>query len=490
MEQNLQKKYGLVTAICLVVGAVIGSGIFFVNETIFGRVGGNLMEAVVAWLIGGAIMFVMMWVWGKLASEKAGMGGLLEYTDDLLGKKYSYFLGWFLGTILYPAFVAVLAWVTARFTATLLGWDMVFTSGAVWMLAGVYLIGIYVMNVISPKLAGFFQVSTTFIKVIPLILMGIVGIVVGITSGQTAENLTFLVDPNSPLAVSNPLFYAILSTVFAYAGSEEVLMMSSEIKERNKNLPKAIIIGSIIIIAIYVTYTIGVFGAIEAGTLSTAGGVTAAFQNLFGQVFGSVLMVFVIISCLGAMNSAMMAGSRAFYALAIRGTGPAPEYVKQVDAKTDMPPTSAAMSLLFCGIIFFIVFANAQDMGTYHALVETNPELLEQFPQLYHRRWFGGINFAVSSLAPVTLMALYVPVFVTIMIKKTAWNVLNRFIMPILSILGALTLIYMVFYNNSSYSNWWQVWNAPTVWWYLAFFGVIMGIAAIFLIFNKTIETE
>lgn len=473
MEQNLQKKYGLITAICLVVGAVIGSGIFFVNETIFGRVGGNLSDAVIAWLIGGAIMFVMMWVWGKLASGKAGMGGLLEYTDDLLGKTYSYFLGWFLGTILYPAFVAVLAWVTARFTATLLGWEMVNTSGPVWMLAGVYMIGVYVMNVISPKLAGFFQVSTTFIKVIPLILMGVVGLIFGLTTGQTAENLTFVIaEPRA----GNPLFYAILSTVFAYAGSEEVLMMSSEIKNREKNLPKAIIIGSIIIIAIYVTYTIGVFGAIDAGTLSTAGGVTAAFQNIFGPIFGNILTVFVIISCLGAMNSAMMAGSRSFYALAVRKTGPKPDYVKQVDAKTDMPPTSAALSLLFCGIIFFIVFANAQDMGNY--------------PYVYHRRWFGDINFAVSSLAPVTLMALYIPVFVAVMIKQKTWNIFNRFLMPILSILGALSLIYMVFYNNYHGEDkiWWQFWRilqAPTVWWYILFFSIIMAIAAVFLVMNK-----
>ena len=461
MEQkNLQKKYGLLTAISLVVGAVIGSGIFFVNETIFGRVGGNLFYAVLAWLIGGAIMFVMMWVWGQLAGGKAGMGGLMEYTDDLLGKTYSYFLGWFLGTILYPAFVAVLAWVTARFTATLLGWDMVNTGGHVWMLAGVYMVGIYVMNVISPKLAGIFQVSTTFIKVIPLILMGVIGVIFGISTGTTTENLTFVVDPDSILAVSNPLFYAILSTVFAYAGSEEVLMMSSEIKDREKTLPKAIIIGSIIIIAIYVIYTIGVFGAIDAGTLSTAGGVTAAFQNIFGQVFGSVLTVFVIISCLGAMNSAMMAGSRAFYALAIRGKGPAPEYVSQVDAKTDMPPTSAALSLLFCGIIFFIVFANAQDLAGY--------------PYVYHRRWFGDVNFAVSSLAPVTLMALYIPVFIAVMFKQSKWSFLNRFIMPALSVTGALALIYMVFYTNFVGALW-----------YLGFFAIIMGIAAVFLVFNK-----
>jgi len=462
MEQkgNLQKKYGLITTVCLIVGAVIGSGIFFINETIFGRVGGNLHEAVIAWLVGGAIMFVMMWVWGKLAVEKDGMGGLMEYTDGLLGKTYSYFLGWFLGTILYPTFVAVLAWVTARFTAQLLGWELVFASGPTWMLAGVYMIGIYLISVISPKLAGFFQVSTTFIKVIPLILMGVIGIIVGIVNGTTSENLSFVVSPDSPLFVPNPLFYAITATAFAYAGSEEVLMMSSEIKDRKRNLPLAIIIGAIIIISIYLMYTIGKFGAVEAETLSAAGGVNAAFQNLFGVHGGSILMVFIIISCLGAMNSAMMAGSRAFYALAIRNKGPAPEYVKQVDKKTDMPPTSAAISLLFCAIMFFIIFANVNDMGGY--------------PYLYHRRWFGDVNFALSSLAPISLMGMYIPVFCAVMVKQTKWDGFNRFIMPGLSLIGAVVMIYMVFYTN---------WVGA--WWYMLFFGLIMGIAAIFLAFNK-----
>jgi len=462
MEQkgNLQKKYGFVTTTCLIVGAVIGSGIFFINETIFGRVGGDLHNAVIAWLVGGAIMFVMMWVWGKLAVEKDGMGGLMEYTDGLLGKTYSYFLGWFLGTILYPTFVAVLAWVTARFTAQLLGWELVFASGPTWMLAGIYMIGIYLISVLSPKLAGFFQVSTTFIKVIPLILMGVIGIIVGLVNGTTADNLTFVVSPDSPLFVANPLFYAITATAFAYAGSEEVLMMSSEIKDRKKNLPRAIIVGAIIIISIYLMYTIGKFGAVEAETLSAAGGVNAAFQNLFGTHGGSILMVFIIISCLGAMNSAMMAGSRSFYALAIRGKGPAPEYVKQVDKKTDMPPTSAAISLLFCGIMFFIIFANVNDMGGY--------------PYLYHRRWFGDVNFALSSLAPISLMGMYIPVFIAVMVKQTKWDGFNRFVMPILSLIGALVMIYMVFYTN---------WVGA--WWYMLFFSVIMGIAAIFLYFNK-----
>jgi len=450
MDQNLTKKYGLLTAICLVVGAVIGSGIFFQNEVVFAAAGGDLWLAVSAWLIGGAVMFVMMWVWGALARHKEGMNGLMDYSDNLIGRKYSYFLSWFLGTILYPSFVAILAWVTARFVAILLGWPQPFSSGAVWMLAGCFLVGIYVMNVISPKLAGHFQVSTTFIKVIPLILMGIVGLVVGLANGTVAYNMTHVV----PATTDNPLYAAVLATVFAYAGSEEVLMMNSEIKDAKKNLPRGIIIGSILIIAIYVIYTIGVFGSVEVEHLATGGGVLRGFGNVFGPNFGNVLYVFIIISCLGAMNSAMMAGSRAFYSIALRGMGPKPDYVQVVDEKTNMPPTSAAISLLFCGLMFFIIFANMQDA--------------------YHVRWFGDVNVAITALAPITLMGFYVPIFVAVMIKEKSFGILNRFVMPLLSIGGALMLMYMAFSNNPTGAIW-----------YLKGFAVLMLVAALFMKVKK-----
>ncbi|MDR2834354.1 MAG: APC family permease [Streptococcaceae bacterium] len=455
MNQNLEKKYGLITAICLVVGAVIGSGIFFLNETVFAATGGRLYLAVIAWLIGGAIMFCMMYVWGQLARNKEGMNGLMDFSDQLVGRTYSYFLTWFLGTILYPSFVAVLAWVTARFTATLLGWSQPNTSGPVWMLAGVYLIGIYTMNVISPKLAGHFQVSTTFIKVIPLLLMGFVGIIAGLMNGTTAENLTYI---TTAQISGNPLYVAVLATVFAYAGAEEVLMMNSEIKNSKKNLPRAIIIGSIIIIAIYVIYTIGVFGSTYATTLSSPGGIRLGFENLFGPTFGSILIVFIIISCLGAMNSAMMAGSRAFYSIALRNMGPRPDFVRTVDAKTDMPPTSAAISLIFCGTMMFIVFANAQDVG-------------------YHARWFGDVSVGVTSLTPITLMSFYIPIFISVMLKEKTWNPFNRFVMPALSIAGAGLLIYMVFDTNFLGAMY-----------YLAGFAVIMAVGGIFLVWNKVAQ--
>ncbi|MCL2570532.1 MAG: APC family permease [Firmicutes bacterium] len=458
MDNNqLQRKFGFITAVCLIVGAVIGSGIFFQNATVFRALGGNLGLAVLAWVIGGIVMFTMAYVWAILAGRHESMSGLADYSEALIGRKYGYFLTWFLGTILYPSFAAVLAFVSARFTANLLGWDNAFLNPGTWMLAGVYLIGIYIVNVISTKLAGRFQVSTTFIKVIPLILMGIVGIIVGLVNGTQADSIgTPSLLPDTDLR--NPFYVAILATVFAYAGSEEILMFNREIKNSRRNLPLAIIVGSIIIISIYVVYTIGIFGSAPVDELARGeDGVLSGFRNVFGSAAGSILHVFVIISCLGAMNSAMMAGSRTFYSIAIRNMGPAQEQLSMVDRKTNVPHHSAVISLLCSALILLFVFGNTS-------------------------RWFHGVTndlgISITALAPITLMAFYIPLFVMVMVRGGAtrdgqrpMHWFNRFVMPALAIAGGIFMIYMVFDTN---------WRGAL--WYLGGFAVIMGIAALFLI--------
>jgi APA family basic amino acid/polyamine antiporter len=163
------------------------------------------------------------------------------------------------------------------------------------------------------------------------------------------------------------------------------------------------------------------------------------------------------------MNSAMMAGSRTFYSIALRNMGPKPDVVKVVDKKTDMPPTSAAISLIFCGFMMLVVFFNAQDLP-------------------YHTRWFSyifgeGISVMVTSLTPITLMAFYIPIFIYVMLKEKEWNFVNRFVMPLLSISGAILLIYMVFDTN---------WRGAVI--YLVGFAIIMGIGGLFLAFNKKSE--
>ena len=93
MEKVLNKKYGLFTAISMVIGIVIGSGVFFKAEKIMSETQGNILTGVIAWLIGGFIMISCSCVFGMMASKYEKVNGIVDYAEVMLGKTYGYYFG-------------------------------------------------------------------------------------------------------------------------------------------------------------------------------------------------------------------------------------------------------------------------------------------------------------------------------------------------------------------------------------------------------------
>lgn len=116
MENKLEKKYGLFTAICMVVGIVVGSGVFFKAQVILQKTGGDMPLGVLAWLIGGAIMIVCILAFSAMAQKYEKVNGIVDYAEAIVGKRYGYYIGWFLSTTYYPTLTSALAWLSARYT--------------------------------------------------------------------------------------------------------------------------------------------------------------------------------------------------------------------------------------------------------------------------------------------------------------------------------------------------------------------------------------
>ena len=192
MENQLKKKYGLPTAIAMVVGIVIGSGVFFKAEAVLKATGGNMPIGIAAWGIVGLIMIICSYSFATLATKYEKVNGVVDYAEMAVSSRYGYYVGWFMATIYNPTITSVLAWVSARYTCVLLGWDI--TGGSCMTIACFYLVASYALNALSPIIAGKFQVATTAIKLIPLMLMAVVGTVVGLTSGMTMSNFSKVVD--------------------------------------------------------------------------------------------------------------------------------------------------------------------------------------------------------------------------------------------------------------------------------------------------------
>jgi APA family basic amino acid/polyamine antiporter len=282
-----------------------------------------------------------------------------------------------------------------------------------------FLVGSYALNALSPVLAGYFQVTATIIKLVPLVLMAVVGTIFGLTNGMTVQNFTTVVAPvESPMTA---LFTAVVATAFAYEGWIIATSINAELRDAKKNLPKALLGGTIIVMVVYIAYYIGLAGTVSNEVMMAGGqdGAKIAFEMVFSKVAGTLLFVFVIISCLGTLNGLMLGCTRGLYSVAARGRGPRPEIMSQIDDKTNMPTSSAIVGLLLCAF-WFVFFYGANLPGN----------------------WFGFLGFDTSELPIVATYALYIPIFVMMIVKEKDLGTFKGKIMPILAILGSVFMVY------------------------------------------------
>ncbi|CAH2212599.1 APC family permease [Tepidibacter aestuarii] len=409
----MEKKYGLWTTIAMVIGIVIGSGVFFKADNILMASGGNVKTALIAWIVGAISMIFGALVFAECSNRFERSNGIVDYAEGIVSERFAYLIGWFNAIIYYPALAAVLAWVAANYTAILLNQE----GNFVWIMSAIYMLGIYIMNYLSPILSGKFQVASTAIKIVPLIIIAIVGIFQGVNKGILVENFS---TATSAVTGGNGFAAAVLGTAFAYEGWIIATTINGEIKDSKKTLPKALIFGSLAIVVIYISYFLGIVGIIPAETILEQGdnAVNLAASVVFGSLGASILTTFIIVSCLGTLNGLILGGSRAFYSLAIRGQGIKPEFFSKVDTKTNMPTNSAMASFgLICGylIIWYMNFAGS-------------------FP--------GGMFIDISELPIALIYAFYIVIYIAFMIKMKDLSTVKRIIIPILALLGASIVVY------------------------------------------------
>lgn len=463
METKLEKKFGLFTAICMVVGIVIGSGVFFKAQTVLQKTEGNMPLGILAWIIGGTIMIICILAFAAMAQRYEKVNGIVDYAEATVGKKYGYYIGWFLTTTYYPTLTSVLSWLSARYTLVFItscwpDFPLIIPASEGGCIIGpeclalmlFYLVCAYVVNALSPKLAGKLQTSTTVIKLIPLFLMAVVGVIVGLVSPAHMLQSNFATGAVSG-NVGAPLLAAVCATSFAYEGWIIATSINAELKDAKRNLPKALIIGGIIIIVTYISYYVGVAGGATVDVLMNDGA-TTAFTNIFGGVLGNILNLFIAISCIGTMNGLMLGCCRGPYSLAARGEGPHPELFGQVDKVSNLPNNSAILGLFYCaawGLYFYL----SNLAGTWShavAFVGTPFESVIFF-------------FDPTELPIITIYALYIPIFINWMKKATDESALRRYVIPTLAICGSIFMVIACLIGHKMGN-----------FWYLLTFAVIM----------------
>ncbi|MDN5467188.1 MAG: APC family permease, partial [Lactococcus raffinolactis] len=352
MKQEKTRKFGLLMSIAMIIGIVIGSGIFFKADDILMQTNGNVMMGCLVLLLGAlGIIFggITISEWAKLTDDA---GGLISYAEKAFGRLFAFLLGWFQTTVYFPALVAIVAFVAANYTLALFP-QFGSAKFGIWLMTLIYLVAIYIMNLWSSRLSEIFQTSAMFIKLIPLLLIAICGLIFGDPQAISSHAITL------PVVLSST--GAIVAVAFSYDGWTVAPSIGHEIKNSKRNLPLALIISPLIILAVYVSYFVGISLMIGPAEIMKMGDLafSAAAERLFGPVGQKLMLVAVIISVLGTLNGLVVANIRAPYFLALRQELPYSHKIGVLHARYNLLILSAllsfVMTLIWLGIHYLSI---------------------------------------------------------------------------------------------------------------------------------------
>ena len=350
LPKKLRREIGFLEAITVVIGMVIGSGIFFKPSIVFKNAGSPTI-GILAWVVGGIITMASGLTIAEIAAAIPKTGGIFIYLKELYGEKWAFLFGWVQTVIYVPGSVAALAIVLAT-QAT----NFVPMSGIEQKLFAIFmLLIITTANVLSTKLASKIQFVATVAKLIPIFII----IALGLTRG-TAHSFSL---PIGASAAGAGFGAAVLGTLWAYDGWVSVSNMAGELKDPKKDIPRSIIIGLGITIIVYVLFNFAIINVIPITTVINSNKVaTDVAAVLFGKSGSLFISAGIFISIFGALNGYLMTGVRIPFAMGQDKLLPYDRFLGKVHQKYQTPLNAYIFEFVLTCLYIF--------SGSFNALTD------------------------------------------------------------------------------------------------------------------------
>ena len=345
MESNsgLRKNLGVFAAMALVVGCVIGAGVFFKPYAIYQATGGAPGMGMLAWILGGLFSILGALTFAEVAVMIPKTGGVVAYLTDVFGEKTGFLAGWMQTVIFYPAFLAGYGVTVGEQIAQFVGPQFQLP------IAIAVIIILVAANTLGSKTAGNIQVVSTVCKLIPLVLLMIFGFILG-----SGENPIFTPMVGEGKQAGALLGSTLLAVLFAFEGWTNVGAIAGEMKRPGKDMPLAIVGGVSIIMAVYFVINMAYLWVLPASELMNISSPAAAVaMKIFGPVGGTLIMVGIIISVIGAANGFLMSGSRVAFHLADLGTLPCSKQLSKLNSK--QVPTNSIVLIGFLACLYSLI---------------------------------------------------------------------------------------------------------------------------------------
>ena len=440
MENKMKKDIGVMAAMSLVVGCVIGAGVFFKPTAIYTETGGAPGMGMLAWIIGGLASLLGALTFAEIAILIPKTGGMVAYLSDVFHEKVGFLAGWMQVVIFYPAF---LAGYGVKVGSVMVESGYVGEQFKMPIAIGIIMLMVFA-NSLGSKTASRVQVVSTVCKLIPLFLIMVFGFILG--SGDNAIFTPMVGEGKSTGAV---LGSTLLAVLFAFEGWTNVGAIAGEMKNPGRDLPRAIVGGVSIIMAVYFFINMAYLWVLPADQLMNLESPAAAVaMQIFGPVGGKLIEIGIIISVLGAANGFLMSGSRVAYHLADTNSLPFSKFLAKLNS--NQVPANAILligvlaalysllgqfdlltnlAVFSCWIFYTLTFACVIKMRKTHPNLERKYKVplypvvpvLAIASGLYvvaSQLFLSGMDATIMSLCSVVITLIGLPVYMGV--KKFA----------------------------------------------------------------------
>jgi APA family basic amino acid/polyamine antiporter len=433
-----QKTINVWSGISILAGIMIGSGIFFLGFQILDRSYQSLPLSILAWVVGGLITLFSGLSYAELGTLFTENGGYYVYLKEAYGKRMA-FLSGFMNLILSSSgSIALLAILFGQIVANIFPG----LSSVISLIAFLAILVLSLINFLGLKIGTLVQMIFMAAKLIPIGMIIIMGLLVG----KQELVSTSLLDGKSFFQTLVAFGFAVVGTLWAYEGWTNLNVLTGHMKNAKRDLPKALSIATIGVMAIYVLFIISLYRVVAyTDLLSATYGwfIFNAAYILFGNAGQMIIMISVAISVFGALNGSILVFPRVYQKMAEDGL-----FFKSVaknHPKYQTPHISLILSAVFASVLVaseflipsisveslltFVVFAglifNTLIFISLFKFRKTHP--VDQYPR--YQVWGYPV---VPGLAILGLVMLLVATLVESLV-------------PSLIGLGVLILGYMIF---------------------------------------------
>ena len=316
-SRALPRQLGLWSAVAVLVGSTIGSGIFRSPAGIADRLPGPL-PLLSLWVFGGVYALCGALALAEISGAYPHTGGLYVFLREGWGRFWAFLFGWAEVVVIRAAALGAISTTFAEYFVRALGNDPRAEPYSAWVhyIAAIAIAIVAALNVVGLRWGSIVQNSTTIAKYFGLLFIIILAFAIGLPT--TGGHYTPAIPPGSFTFVA--FGSALVSVMWAYDGWADLSFVSGEVKDPRRNLPRAIIIGTLAVIVLYLLANLAYLAVLPVEEIRRSPLVAAqAAERLMGGIGVAFVSLTVMLSTFGTLNGSILTQPRIFFAMAQDG---------------------------------------------------------------------------------------------------------------------------------------------------------------------------